>query len=280
MSKFIVRRNNQALLNETVFYLTKGNTLILKIDGLNLNTRKHLKFLPNNTLVSIFQRNNPQLREQTLQITALNMGISIVRAVDTNLDYCPYFAAGVAEDCFPPLTINILSKIEIPKDLTEEQKAMLMVLLAETKNPTTIGANYDEQKAKEAMQYMHDALLNRVRSPKAHELDVPKHGNKLIGLISGPRTIDGFSQYPNIKDDIRKRINGMIVIANDGTHADFLVYRRLLKNAIDIAKSNKILNKEVIAWRTDNRSSPGPNFTRLFSLQGQEFYKLSDRYLK
>ncbi|MDC9598414.1 hypothetical protein [Xenorhabdus anantnagensis] len=280
MSRFIIMRNNRALLNKTVFYLTKGNTLTLKIDGLNLNTRKHLKFQSNNTLVSIFQRDNPLFREQTLQITALNMGISIVRAVDTDLGYCAHFAASVAEDCFPPLTINILSKIEIPRDLTEEQKAILMVLLAETKNPTTMGANYDEKKAKDAMQYMHDVLLNRVRSPKAHELDVPKHGNKLIGLISGPRTIEGFSQYPNIKSDIQKRINDMVVIANDGTHADFLVYRQLLKNAIDIAKSNKILNKEVIAWRTEASKSPGPNFTKLFSLQGQEFYKLSDDYLK
>ncbi|WP_340618981.1 hypothetical protein [Xenorhabdus entomophaga] len=280
MSKFIVRRNNKALLNETVFYLTKGNTMTLKIDGLNLNTRKHLKFQPNNTLVSIFQRDNPQFREQTLQITALNMGISIVRAVDTNLGYCSYFAAGVSEDCFPPLTIHVLSKIEIPRDLTAEQKAMLMVLLAETTSPNTIGIKYDEEKAKNSMQYMHDALLNRVKSPKAHELDVPKHGNKLIGLISGPRTIDGFSQYPNIHPDIQKRINGMVVIANDGTHVDFWVYRRLITNAIEIAKSNKISNTEVIAWRTDGSGEPGPNFTKLFSLQGQEFYKLSDKYLK
>ncbi|MCE1713835.1 hypothetical protein LWT42_23520, partial [Enterobacter hormaechei] len=97
MSTFIVSRNNRALLNETVFYLTKGNTMTLKIDGLNLKTRKHLKFQSNNTLVSIFQSDNHVFREQTLQITALNMGISIVRAIDTNLGYCSYFAQGVAE---------------------------------------------------------------------------------------------------------------------------------------------------------------------------------------
>ncbi|MDX7990732.1 hypothetical protein [Xenorhabdus littoralis] len=280
MSKFMIMRNNRALLNETVFYLTKGNTLTLKIDGLNLSTKKHLKFQSNNTLVSVYQRDNPLFREQTLQITALNMGISIVRAIDTNLSYCSDFAAGVAEDCFPPLTINVLSKIEIPEGLTAEQKAMLMVLLAETKTPMTFGANYDEEKAKDAMQYMHDALLNRVKSPKAHELDVPKQGNKFLGLISGPRTIEGFEQYPNIKDDIKKRITGMIAIANEGTDPNFLVYRRLITNAITIAKSNRISNSEVIAWRTADSKSPGKNFTKLFSLQGQEFYKLSDNYLK
>ncbi|WP_416777084.1 hypothetical protein ACNFJN_00595 [Xenorhabdus budapestensis] len=78
--------------------------------------------------------------------------------------------------------------------LTPEQKAMLMVLLAETKSPDSLGTKYDEKEDKDTMQYMHDALLNRVKSPKAHELDVPKHGNKLIGLISGPRTIEGFQQ--------------------------------------------------------------------------------------
>ncbi|MCE1813521.1 hypothetical protein LWT67_22560, partial [Enterobacter hormaechei] len=133
------------------------------------------------------------------------------------LGYCSYFAQGVAEDCFPPLTIHVLSKIEIPRDLTEEQRAMLMVLLAETTSPDTIGTKYDEKKAQDAMQYMHDALLNRVKSSKAHELDVPKHGNKFIGLISGPRTIKGFSQYPNIEPKIQKRINDMIATANDGT---------------------------------------------------------------
>ncbi|MBD2814759.1 hypothetical protein ID850_08265 [Xenorhabdus sp. Flor] len=56
MSRFIIMRNNRALLNETVFYLTPGNTLTLKIDGLNSSTRKHLKFQPNNGLVSVFHR--------------------------------------------------------------------------------------------------------------------------------------------------------------------------------------------------------------------------------
>ncbi|MBD2814758.1 hypothetical protein ID850_08260 [Xenorhabdus sp. Flor] len=157
---------------------------------------------------------------------------------------------------------------------------MLMVLLAETKTPSTIGAGYDEKKVRDAMQYMYDALLNRVKSPKSHELDVPKHGNKLIGLISGPRTIEGFSQYPNIKSDIKDRVDGMVVTANDGTHLHFLAYRQLITNAINIVKSNKISNAEVIAWRTKNYDSPGKNFIKLFSLQGQDFYKLSDSYLK
>ncbi|WP_426578234.1 hypothetical protein ACP179_10935 [Xenorhabdus stockiae] len=280
MSRFIVTRNNGKALLGTEFHLTPGNTLTLKIDGLNLNTRKHLKFLSENGLVTIFQRDNPQMREQTLQITAINIGVSKVKAVDTNIDFCPNFAQGVAEDCFPHLTINIVPKISIPTDLTAEQRAMLMVLLAETKTPATIGADYDEKKAKDAMQYMHDTLLNRVKSPKAHELDVPKHGNRLIGLISGPRTIDGFSQYPNIKPDIKNRINDMLTTANEGTHESFLVYRALIINAISIVKSDKILNKDVIAWRTTNTDSPGKNFIKLFSLQGQDFYKLSDGYLK
>lgn len=157
---------------------------------------------------------------------------------------------------------------------------MLMVLLAETTSPNTIGIKYDEEEAKNSMQYMHDALLNRVKSPKAHELDVPKHGNKLIGLISGPRTINGFKQYPNIEHKIQQRIDGMITIANDGTNPDFLVYRRLVTNAINIAKSSTVSNAEVIAWRTERSESPGPNFIKLFSLQGQDFYKLADSYLK
>ncbi|CDH31687.1 hypothetical protein [Xenorhabdus bovienii] len=280
MSRFIISRNNKSLLNETVFYLTKGNMLTLKIDGLNSNTKRHLKFQSNNTLVSIFQRDNYLFREQTLQITALNMGVSVVRAVDTDIDYCPYFAEGVAEDCFPPLTIHVLSKISIPTDLTAEQKAILMVLLAETTSPETKKIKYNEKEAKDTMQYMHDVILNRIRSPKAHELDVPRQGNKLIGLISGPRTIEGFSQYPNIKPSIQDRINGMIASANEGSNSNFLAYRRLIKNAIDIAKSNKISNTEIIAWRTGSAEPPGSNFTKLFSLQGQDFYKLADSYLK
>ncbi|MDE9446039.1 hypothetical protein KKJ04_10560 [Xenorhabdus bovienii] len=77
---------------------------------------------------------------------------------------------------------------------------------------------YNEEETKKTMQFMHVALLNRVESPKSYELDVPRQGNKLIGLISGPRTIEGFSQYPNIKPSIQDRINGMIASANDGTN--------------------------------------------------------------
>ncbi|WP_446470223.1 hypothetical protein [Xenorhabdus stockiae] len=280
MSRFIVTRNNGKALLGTEFHLTPGNTLTLKIDGLNLNTRKHLKFLSDNGLVSIFQRDNPKMREQTLQITAINIGVSKVKAVDTNIDFCPNFAQGVAEDCFPHLTINIVPKISIPADLTTEQRAMLMVLLAETTSPDTIGGKYDEKEAKDTMQYMHDVLLNRVKSPKSQYLGVPKHGNKLIGLISAPKTIEGFQQYPNIKTSIKDRIDGMIVTANDGTQDKFLAYRRLITNAINIAKSNHISNAEVIAWRTEGSGSPGSNFIKLFSLQGQEFYKLSEQYLK
>ncbi|WP_340610191.1 hypothetical protein [Xenorhabdus bharatensis] len=220
------------------------------------------------------------MREQTLQITAINIGVSKVKAVDTNIDFCPNFAQGVAEDCFPHLTINIVPKISIPTDLTAEQRAMLMVLLAETSSPESKKFKYSEKEAKDTMQYMHDVLLNRVRSPKSQYLGVPKHGNKLIGLISAPKTIEGFQQYPNINDDIQRRINRMVIVANDGTQEHFLAYRRLITHAINVAKSNSISNTEVIAWRTQNSGSPGSNFIKLFSLQGQDFYKLSDNYLK
>ncbi|WP_186435650.1 hypothetical protein, partial [Xenorhabdus innexi] len=173
MSKFIITRNNGKALLGTEFHLTPGNTLTLKIDGLNLTTRKHLKFLPENGVVSIFQNDNPQRREQTLQITARSIGRSIVKAVDTNIDFCPNFAQGVAEDCFPPLTIHVLPKISIPTDLNDEQRAMLMVLLAETSSPDSKKFKYNEKEAKDTMQYMHDVLLNRVRSPKAKYLGVP-----------------------------------------------------------------------------------------------------------
>ncbi|SIP71361.1 hypothetical protein [Xenorhabdus innexi] len=109
---------------------------------------------------------------------------------------------------------------------------------------------------------------------------MPKHGSKLVGLISAPRTIEGFSQYPNIKPEIRNRINDMVATANDGTHRYFLAYRSLIINAINISKSNKIANTEVIAWKTYESDPPGSNFIKLFSLQGQDFYKLSDSYLK
>ncbi|AOM41872.1 hypothetical protein [Xenorhabdus hominickii] len=56
MSKFIIRQNNRTFLNETVFHLTKGNMLTLKIDGLNSNARKHLKFQSNKTLRQNFTK--------------------------------------------------------------------------------------------------------------------------------------------------------------------------------------------------------------------------------
>ncbi|REF26638.1 hypothetical protein BDD26_1308 [Xenorhabdus cabanillasii] len=58
----------------------------------------------------------------------------------------------------------------------------------------------------------------------------------------------------------------MVVTANDGTHLHFLAYRQLITSAINIVRSNKIANTEVIAWRTEESESPGPNFTKLFSL--------------
>lgn len=122
----------------------------------------------------------------------------------------------------------------MPKDLTPEQKAMLLVLLAETKKPT--GAGYDEKNAVKAMQYMRQALYNRFKFSYPYLLDVPKNNPTLIGLIKSGRVIEGFKDYPVLKPSVQNNIDAFFNECNKGNSKLFMKYRNLLQAAIKIAK--------------------------------------------
>ena len=277
MSDFVIRLNNRSNLTRQEFELTPGYSVTLKIEG--QHNKEHLTFKSSNERIRLTQKADNKKIEQTLTVTAVSEGSSEITSATKGIGQCntTELKAKVS-DCFPKLTFMVLPTIGIPANLTPRQKAMVQVLLSETSTPEK--GYFNPKDAKEAMTLMHDALYNRIVSPKAKYLDVPQDGgDKLLGLIFNGRVVEGFKGN-SIAPNILNRINILITKANDGG-SDMKKYRSLISDAIEIAKKDTIiLSHEVIGWRTKNSGLGGDNFELYKNLQGQTFTKLKASFLK
>ncbi|EPL3702185.1 hypothetical protein NK491_000387 [Morganella morganii] len=276
MSDFIIRLSNGRNLTRQEFRLTPNYSVTLKIEG--LHNRKHLELQKSNERIRLEVNADNKKAEQTVKITAVSEGESIVTAKTDGISRCDIpEAGGKISNCFPKLTFIVLPAMSIPAGLTVNQKLLLQVLLAETSTPQK--GYFNQKEAKEAMSLMHDSLYNRINSLKSRYLDVPESGDKLQGLIYNGRVIKGF-KAGKIDQSIQNRINQLIDYANDGGN-NMDKYRILLSDAIDIAKKdNIILSHDVIGWRTDDRGLGGGSVEVLKKLQGQVFLKLNDSFHK
>lgn len=278
MSDFVIRLNNRSNLTRQEFELTPGYSVTLKIEG--QHNKEHLTFKSSNERIRLTQKADNKKIEQTLTVTAVSEGSSEITSATKGIGQCntTELKAKVS-DCFPKLTFMVLPTIGIPANLTPRQKAMVQVLLSETSTPEK--GYFNPKDAKEAMTLMHDALYNRIVSPKAKYLDVPQDGrDKLLGLIFHGRVVDGFSNGSVIHSDVLNRINDLVKYANDGNR-NMLKYRTLISDAIGIAKLDKIISSDkVIGWRTVDTGMGGNNFELLKNLQGQTFYRLKASFLQ
>lgn len=276
MSDFIIRLNNGRDLTRQEFRLTPNYSVTLKISG--LHNRKHLELQKSNERIRLDINADNKKLEQTVKVTAVSEGESIVTAKTDGISQCDIPAAGgKISNCFPKLTFIVLPAMSVPAGLTVNQKLLLQVLLAETSTPEK--GYFNQKDAREAMSLMHDALYNRINSPESRRLDVPENGDKLQGLIYNGRVINGF-KAGNIDSNIQNRINQLIGYANDGGD-NMDKYRILLSDAIAIAKKeNIIISHDVIGWRTDGHGLGGGSVEVFKKLQGQVFLKLSDSFIK
>lgn len=278
MSDFEIRLNNRSYLTSREFELTPGYSVTLKISG--LHNKKHLVFSSGNDRIRLTQTANDKNIEQKLVITAVSEGSSEITSATKDIGQCDTgVMTGKVSGCFPRLTFLVLPAMGIPAGLTPRQKALVQVFLSETSTPAKGG--FIQSEAREAMILMHDALYNRISSPKAKYLDVPQDGrDKLLGLIFNGRVIDGFSGGSVVRQDVQSRINDLIKYANDGNR-NMRKYRTLISDAIEIAKKDAVISSDnVIGWRTKDTGLGGSNFEFLKNLQGQTFYTLKASFLQ
>ncbi|MBL1255154.1 hypothetical protein JK365_22120 [Salmonella enterica subsp. enterica serovar Ceyco] len=286
--------DSRIALSKFFYYMTDKDVFRIKIRGFGASGQ-HLKLASSRPgIISIEQSSRTGQLEQTIIVRAKGLGIATIHAYDSAsssgapLGHCPPAVGGVYKNCFPTLTVNVLSKIKretLADGLSVDERAMLMVLLAEAKTPLTRGGKYNEQDAVKSMQYMRRALLNRFTFSRPDRLDVPKNNKTLVGLIRVERVIAGFSNYPSLRKDVDEHINNLIEAANMGQNKYFLENRRLIRYAFDVARGKEIYSSlpyiaDVYGWRTQGKTSPGGGYKFIFSLAGQDFYGLEESFIK
>lgn len=275
-------------LSRYFYYMVKGEIIRIKIRGFGSNG-KHLVLASSRpNIVSPEQNSKLSQLEQTVKMRALSLGIATIHSYDGRsssglyLPVCNPGTHGIYKNCFPTLTVNVLSEIKKPVDLNADEMALFMVLMAETQKPALRKSDYNEDETFKAMSYMRQVLFNRLSFSHPYLLGVPKNNKTLIGLIRSGGVIEGFEDYPSLNIKVEKNINEFFKSANTSQDKYFLANRRLINYAIDIAREKNITpltEKNVYSWRTKGSGSPGQNFKKLFSMAGQDFYGLQQAFI-
>ncbi len=145
------------------------------------------------------------------------------------------------------------------------------VLLAECKSPA-YSDTYTLELASECMQLMDAVLRNRLANPSPYGA---KGAISLADVVKAKGQFAGFGKYPNYDENIKKRIQRALDIANDSKDSRSSTYSAYVNKAIEIAKSVKYSDPspgKLVAWRTANSGSPGKNFTLYKTVLGVDFY--------
>jgi len=284
------RNNGQAITGPIT--LVVDDVLRLKLSGVpkNAATVNHFTIKADvASAVEISQKPNERQLEQVITLKAKNTA-ALVHVKTYHVD-------GKAADCIdsakcvPMLQIKVVDKIVLP-DETTDAGALARLLLAETPNPSHPDYTNSDDAAR-AMQYMRIVIENRLTAAQTNPT-LRRY------VASGPSTLDfrgiitakqhgiqfdGFSSYPNIGADQTSTIEACIKVANTGSDLRFETFRRHVEDALAIATGSDLRDKvstpaTLYYWRTAGRSSPTPHAKLQITLGGQDFYSLSDAYLK
>jgi hypothetical protein len=140
----------------------------------------------------------------------------------------------------------------------------------------------NQDEAREAMQWMVIVLRNRLKLGAQH-FSAGRETATLRGLITAPNQVEGFRDYPTIARQPLVTINGMVDIANDGTHLNHAMYRTYLRSVLTVAAGRDVgvdpCPSGLYAWRTQDDASPGRNFAKFTTKGGQDFYTLTVDFL-
>ncbi|MDH2432642.1 hypothetical protein QCD60_08685 [Pokkaliibacter sp. MBI-7] len=276
-------RNNRAPLGNKIT-LVAGNSLPIKVEGLGSN-RRHIVLKSRNPqllTVSAVQVNDRML-EQSLRIEVRRDGIVTSQRtfVDAFLnDGTPTLTK--KDQTTAPLEVEVLPEIRLPADSTEVGMLTRM-LLVENITPGLPG--YSSSEVEECMKWMRFVFINRMQLGSEF-FGAGKNINNLVEFVKAPNQVEGFSNYPKLSTVLGDNLARYIAIANDGTHVKNKAFRDYIALAVATARlSESELGKDpcttkLYAWRTSGAASPGKNFVLFSSKGGQDFYTLTEFFIK
>ena len=110
-----------------------------------------------------------------------------------------------------------------------------------------------------------------------HRYGAPIGARTAIDVISVGSQFEGFGNYPKLRAGIAQNISESLRIANSPKDQRSADYQTFVQNAILAATETAPppganIPANVVAWKTKDAASPGPNFVLAGSAQGNDFY--------
>lgn len=163
--------------------------------------------------------------------------------------------------------------IELPDPATEAG-AVARLLMSEARGPSH--ADYLAADTLDSMGWMQRVLENRLANDPSQF--GARGARNLIDIIRAANQFDGFSDYPNYDQGVRRRLQQMVNIANNDNDRMQSDFRNFLQNAIDVARLRVAIRDPsstgLFGWRAAGTGSPGPRFARFRTLAGNTFFTL------
>ncbi|WP_438008210.1 hypothetical protein WME89_05550 [Sorangium sp. So ce321] len=171
------------------------------------------------------------------------------------------------------LRVVVDAAIELPDPATEAG-AVARLLMSEARGPSH--ADYLAADTLESMGWMQRALENRLAKDPS---EFGARGAKnLIDIIRAANQFDGFSDYPNYDQGIRRRLQQIVNIANNDNDRMQSDFRKFIQNAVDVARLRVAIRDPsrtgLFGWRAAGTGSPGSRFARFRTLAGNTFFTL------
>jgi hypothetical protein len=142
--------------------------------------------------------------------------------------------------------------------------------------------NYDATASQTSMQWMQLVIANRLKTKPAQFL--APNAKTILDIIKAPGQFAGFGSYPALPDDLAKRLNAIVAIANKPNDLRSSNYLAFVTAAISVAQSPCVADPSIAAnpkslgllsWRTQNSGGPGSNFIFFKTLSGNSFYYMA-----
>ncbi|WP_437717104.1 hypothetical protein WMF45_12245 [Sorangium sp. So ce448] len=169
------------------------------------------------------------------------------------------------------LRVAVDVAVELPDPATEAG-AVARLLLSEARGPSH--ADYLAADTLESMVWMQRVLENRLASDPSQF--GARGAKNLIDIIRGANQFDGFSDYPNYDQGVRRRLQQMVNIANNDNDRMQSDFQSFIQNAIDVARLRVAVRDPsstgLFGWRAAGTGSPGPRFSRFRTLAGNTFF--------
>ncbi len=256
--------------------LVAGNAFPFKVSGLGSDHRHVVVKSSSSSVKVVVVSANPHNREQTLRLDIQ----SVVRSSERST-LSTHLASQSAQKVAPDIVVTVEPRLALPPVGTEDHILASMLIVENISPGQRSFVSADQTLI--SMQWMRWVLVNRLRFGSAH-FGAGKVATTLTNSIKAPNQVKGFERYPSIETGQKMVIDDVLKMANDSTNANFQTYRQYVQNAIDVARGVKSgsdpCSTGLYAWRTSGRGSPGPNFIFYESRGGQDFYTLSEAFIK